>query len=189
MVNLHGPGHQLLRFAYSDASDIGYGGYIVEHGNLVTNGQWSEDDAAQSSTWRKLHAVRLVQESIQVKLKDERVRWFTDNQNVVRIVQHGSGKPTLQAEALAIFSKCVKNHIHIEPEWIPREQNELADYYSRLVDFDDYRLNPAIFRWLNSLWRPHSIDRFANPHNAQIEGFNSRFWTPSSEAIDAFTCN
>ena len=37
---------------------------------------------------------------------------------------------TLQAEALAIFSVCVKNHIHIEPEWIPRDENELADYYS-----------------------------------------------------------
>ena len=84
---------------------------------------------------------------------------------------------------------CVKNHIHIEPEWIPREQNELADYYSRLVDFDDYRLNPAIFRWLDSLWGPHSIDRFANPHNTQIKRFNSRFWTPGSEAIDAYTCN
>ena len=114
-------------------------------------------------------------ESFQAKLKEKRVRWFTDNQNVVRIVQHGSGKPTLQAEALAIFSMCVKNHIHIEPEWIPREQNELADYYNQLVDFDDYRLNPAIFRWLNSLWGTHSIDRFANPHNAQIKWFNSRF--------------
>ena len=80
----------------------------------------------------------------------------------------------------------VKNHIHIDPKWIP---NELANYYSRLVNFDDYRLNPAIFRWLNSLWGLHSIDRFANPHNAQIKQFNARFWTPGSEAIDAFTCN
>ena len=143
MVNLRiWPWPSGVRFAYSDASGTGYGGYMVEHGNLVTNGQWSEDDAAQSSTWHELHVVRLVLESFQAKLKDERVCWLIDSQNVVKIVQHDSGKPTLQAEALAIFSMCVKNHIHTEPKWIPREQNELADYYSESVDFDDYRLNP-----------------------------------------------
>ena len=40
------PRPSAVRFAYSDASGTGYGGYIVEHGNLVANGQWSEDDAA-----------------------------------------------------------------------------------------------------------------------------------------------
>ena len=36
-----------------------------------------------------------------------------------------------------------------EPEWIPREQKELADYYNnRIVDYNDYMLNPSIFAWL-----------------------------------------
>ena len=85
---------------------------------------------------------------------NERVRWFTNNQNVVRIVQHGSGKPALQVEALGIFSLCVNNHIRIEPEWIPREENELADYYSRMVDYDDWMLNPEVFNWLDTIWGP-----------------------------------
>jgi len=183
------PKPSAVRFAYSDASSSGYGGYIVEHGNLVANGQWSENEASQSSTWRELRAVRCVLESFQSKLKDERVRWFTDNQNVVRIVQHGSGKPALQAETLAIFSICMGNHIRMEPEWVPREQNQLADYYSRLVDSDDYMLNPNIFDWLNSFWGPYTIDRFASAHNSQLVRFNSRFWTPGSEAVDTFTCD
>ena len=28
-----------------------------------------------------------------------------------------------------------------ETKWVPREHNQLADYYSRLVDFEDYKLN------------------------------------------------
>ena len=116
----------------------------MEHGNKIANGHWSKSECKQSSTWRKLKAVRRVLESFQSKLENERVRWFTDNQNVVRIVQHGSSNSDLQAEALAIFSLCVKNHIRVEPEWIPREKNELADYYSRLVDHDDWRLNPVV---------------------------------------------
>ena len=147
----HFNGHEIwprpsaLRLVYSDASSIGLGGYMVEHGNLVANGQWSPVEAVHSSTWRELRAVNTVLQSFQGKLRNERVRWFTDNQNVVRIVQHGSPKSDLQAEALEIFSVCVNNKIRLEPEWIPREQNELADYFSRIVDYDDYMLNPSVF--------------------------------------------
>ena len=178
-----------VRVIYSDASSTGFGVYIVEHGNLIANGQWSAEETKSSSTWRELRAVKLVLESFQSKLSNERIRWLTDNQNVVRIVQYGSKNSTLQAEALAIFAICVNNRIHIEPEWIPREQNQLADYYSRINDYDNWMLNPAVFGWLDSSWGPHTIDRFANSGNAQVARFNSRFWTPGSEAVDAFTCD
>ena len=169
------PKPSALRVVYSDASDTGYGGYMVEHGNRVTNGQWLEHEAQESSTWRELRAVRLILESFQTFLKNERVRWFSDNQNVVRIVQYGSRKPTLQAEALAIFSVCMRNLIRIEPEWIPREQNKFADYLSRLVEYDDWMLNPEVFSMLDAKWGPHTVDRFANSANRQVVRFNSRF--------------
>ena len=117
---------------------------MVEHGNLVAIGQWSIDESSQNSTWHKLRAVRLVLESFQSKLENERMRQFTDNQNVMRIVQHGSRVTSLQAEALMIFAVCVASYIHVEPEWVFREQNELVDYYSSLIDYDDWRLNLAV---------------------------------------------
>ena len=60
-----------VRVMYSDASATGYGGYMVERGSLITNGQWSLEEAKQSSTWRELRAVRMVLESFQSKLKHE----------------------------------------------------------------------------------------------------------------------
>ena len=33
---------------------------------------------------------------------------------------------------------------------------------------------------------PHSVDRFANHENTQLLRFNSRFWCPGTEAVDAF---
>ena len=33
---------------YSDASDTGHGGYLVEHGTFTMNGQWSPAESAQS---------------------------------------------------------------------------------------------------------------------------------------------
>jgi len=47
------------------------------------------------------------------------VRWFSDNQNVVRILQMGSRKPDHQKEVLAILSITPKSQIRITPEWIP----------------------------------------------------------------------
>jgi len=97
------PKPSAVRVVFSDASDTGYGRCTVEHGGLIANGQWSGEEAQQSSTWRELRAVSLVLESFGPKLQNERVKWFTDNQNVVRIVLCGSKKPILQREALAIF--------------------------------------------------------------------------------------
>jgi len=35
----------------------------------------------------------------------------------------------------------------------------LADFYSQIVDYDDWMLNPMVFTWLDSLWGPHTIDQ------------------------------
>ena len=40
-----------VRMVYSDASDTGFGGYVVEYGECVTHGQWTASEAKQSSTW------------------------------------------------------------------------------------------------------------------------------------------
>ena len=45
------------RVMYSDASSLGYGGYVVEVGAEFAHGQWSESEASCSSTWRELKAV------------------------------------------------------------------------------------------------------------------------------------
>ena len=103
-----------LRVVYSDASDTGYGGYTVEHGHHMAQGLWTQDEATRSSTWRELRAVRMVLESLMEKLRNQRVRWFSDNQNVVRILQTGSKKHDLQCEALAIFSMSLKHQCNCE---------------------------------------------------------------------------
>ena len=183
------PSPSAIRVVYTDASDTGYAGYTVEHGCHVAHGQWLPHEATQSSTWRELKAVRLVLESLVTKLRNQRVRWFTDNQNVCRIITTGSRKPQLQAEALAIFSASAANNIRIEPEWIPRAENELADYLIRITDYDDWSLDHAIFVSIDLRWGPHTVDRFASHYNMQLPRFNSRFWNPGTEAVDAFTAD
>ena len=57
------------------------------------------------------------------------------------------------------------------------------------MDHDDWMVNPHIFQWIDSVWGPHTIDRFATHYNRHLPRFNSRFWNPDTEAVDTFTCN
>lgn len=85
-------------------------------------------------------------------LKGENIKWFTDNANVVSIVQKGSMKNNLQDLAMNIFQICLEYKISIEIEWIPRELNEQADYLSRTVDFDDWGIVKTVFDDLSREW-------------------------------------
>ena len=153
----------------------------------IAHGQWTEEESARSSTWRELAAVVRVLKALSTKLTNSRVKWFTDNQNVARIVQVGSRVKELQVLSADLFKLALSYEILLEPEWNPRSENELADYVSRIVDFDDWMINPKWFRLIESKWGVHTIDRFASSHNTQVAQFNSRFWDFGSEAVDAFT--
>ena len=114
------------------------------------------------------------------------VAWYSDNQNVVSILLNGSRKVDLQLLALQAFHICLQFHISLVPEWIPRDLNSGADLISRFIDFDDYELNNVVFQGLDELWGPYTVDRLACCYNAKLPRFNSRFFQPGSEAVDAF---
>ena len=84
-------------------------------------------------------------------LHNQRVTWFSDNQNVVKIIEIGSRNPKLQEEALEIYAMAIKWQIRIEPEWIPRELNQRADLLSHMLDRDDWSMHPMVFQRLE-LW-------------------------------------
>ena len=50
-------------------------------------------------------------------------------------------------------------------------------------------LNPEVFQELDVRWGPHTVDRFVDMYNCQLEKFNSRYWNPGTEGVDTFTCN
>ena len=127
--------------------------------------------------------------SVAPKLVNAWVCWFTDNHNVAHILQVGSKKPHLHAVALKKFNMSIQYQIHLEPEWIPREMNEMADLLSRIVDHDDWHLNAAIFAWLDSTYGPLAVNPFADYNNHQLPCFNCRCWNSSSEAVNTLMVN
>ena len=47
--------------------------------------------------------------------------------------------------ALSIYNICCSHGISIEMKWIPRSQNDLADFLSRIFYSDDWGLSPLSF--------------------------------------------
>jgi len=88
------------------------------------------------------------------ELQSQTVSWFTDNQNVVSIVNKGSKVSKLNSISLDIFQKCTLNVITIDVNWIPGDLTHVADGISKIIDYHDYKINDDIFAFLNQKWGP-----------------------------------
>lgn len=67
-----------------------------------------------------------------------------DNQAVSRIAKKGSMKLELQNIAIDVFRSCLENSIVLDVEWLPRSENDRADYLSKIVDKDDWGISKYI---------------------------------------------
>ena len=177
--------------AFSDASGFGYGGYISLCAGALSEGTevfgaWGPYEKLLSSTYREAEAVRRVLNSNADLLHGKTVKWFSDNKNVKSVLKSGNNKKNLQSIALSIQQTCEKRDITIIPEWIPRSQNQGADNLSRGLDSDDWQVQKWVFQALDMAWGKHTIDRFASHLNSHCSRFNSRFWCPGTEGVNAF---
>jgi hypothetical protein len=178
-----------VTLVFSDASDIAAGAFTVEFNEKVFHKAWSKYESMMSSTWRELKAVQLALESFGSSFVGKSLLWHTDNQNCVTIIQKGSTKVHLQELAFSIFSNCLKYSISFNISWIPRKENVKADYISNIVDYEDWQTTVEFFNFIDEIWGPHTVDRFASVSNSKLRRFNSLFWYPEYEAVDAFTQN
>uniref|UniRef100_A0A914WRW9 RNase H type-1 domain-containing protein n=1 Tax=Plectus sambesii TaxID=2011161 RepID=A0A914WRW9_9BILA len=179
------------RVVACDASASAAGAIYVDragHRHVATS-VFSPREAAQSSTYRELITVLFALQSFSQFLKGKRVVFQTDNMGVTAIVRKGSGKSNLQAVAEQIYVFCTRNACSLEVVWVPREDNTEADEASRIVDFDDWGVRAKFFEICDKKWGPHTIDRFADHRNTKLPRFNSKFFVPGTEAVEAFACN
>ena len=177
--------HKPSRIVYSDASISACGSFITLDAK-VFHQNWSDFERSESSTFRELPAVFLSLQALIDSLSARTVVWYTDNQNVARIVNVGSKVPALQRMALDIHRLCLLASVSIDMQWIPRDLNIIADDIGKFVDLDDYSINDGVFHCLDELWGPHTCDRFACHCNAKLPKSNTRFYQPGTSGVNAF---
>ena len=178
------------RIMFSDASDSRYGGFTFSRlGRHICSGRFDEEESASSSTNRELLAVHYCLQSFGELVKNESLQVNVDNWGAAQILSVGSKKPHLQELAMQIFDVATHNNIQIVPRWVPRDQNQIADEFSKLVDTDDWSIDDYSFAYLSSLYGPFTADRFADNSNAKLPIFNSRYHCPGTSGVNAFCEN
>lgn len=177
------------RIVYTDASNFAGAGFLVECADSIVHRMWTPEESLQSSTFRELKAVETTIVSLISKIRNRTVKLYTDNQNVVKIIKSGSMKKSLHDIAINIFSNCIQNQILLEAEWIPRSENEVADYFSKMYDYDDWSISDTVFQFFNNKWGPYDVDLFADCNNFKVTKFFSKFWTPGTSGVDALVFN
>ena len=96
-----------------------------------------------------------------------------DAQNLLGIVNRGSPRLNIDELARELYWLCVERGITIKVEWVPREENAIADEMPKLLIPSDWMVGLAKFKQLEERWRSHIVDLFASGENNQSERFFS----------------
>ena len=134
-----------------------------------------------------MKGIALALDSFKPSLAKKVVKIFTDNQGVSAILKKGSMVLELHSLSSDIEILCRDYNIITIVQWIPREENTIADDLSREIDCDDWGVSNSFFHQIDRRWGPHTVDRFADHVNYKIPVFNSRYSCPGSSAVDAFS--
>ena len=121
-------------------------------------------------------------------MSSETIQWY-DNHNIIDIIHKGSTKHDLQTLALHLYGLFVKKNLRLVPTWIPREENKLADYFSRLNDTDNFSIDYQSFNFIQKKLGVCTIDRFADERIQKLRRINSKYYCPYSEGVNAFSHN
>lgn len=108
-------------------------------------------------------------------LDHQRVKWFSNHQNVVSIIEKGGMKLLLQSTALQIFDLCLYNSVELHIHWSPRYENQEAGYLNRLIGHLERFVNwPNLFFKISTFGGDLIMSILLLP----IATFNLRFCNP-----------
>lgn len=171
--------------AYLHVDSSGYGWGAVLNELKEARGFWYDMDRDSHITFKELKAVRFAIQSFLPQLMGRSVLLHEDNQAVVAVLTHYTTRsPQMMVELRKLWYLLDTHGIHIRPQYIRSAANVWADALSRELDTSDWKLNPRIFKYIDKLWGPHTIDRFASMENAMLPRYNSRWLDPETSGVD-----
>ena len=171
----------------TDTSTSGWGGTTLQKDAA---GIWPTSVQFQHSNYRELLAVYMSLQSLVDDLKGKSVQILSDNVTTVAYINRLGGGSELMSNLMTTIWSFAQNHnIQLTAQHLASILNGRADGLSRVCSPYEWKLNKKAFNFIDALWGPHTIDRFAAVHNHQVKRYNSLYWDPNTEAIDALAQN
>lgn len=177
---------------WTDASDTGWGGVLKIQGeSLETWGYWGPEEFTQHINTKEAKACLLAVQTFKERCRHLCIRWHTDSTVAYHLVRRWKSRcfPLLNV-ALQLWQAAHDLHAVIQPEHNPGVTNCEADRLSRMVEREDWKLNPDLFRQaVHQLGFPPEVDGFATRVNTLLPRFWSLYPQPGCDAVDAFQQN
>lgn len=169
----------------------GWAGILVHKGRThVANGTFVGDACDRNSTWQEVAAVYncLLSFNRNRQLTGAHLHLFTDSQSSCSILTKGRSKdPAIHQWCVRVLMYAISHDITMHVEWIPREENTLADAFSKAFDPSDWVCCDSVFQSLAHAWGMPQFDLFASASNHKVPRFFSLHHCPECVGINAFT--
>ena len=170
----------------TDASGSGWGAVLSAHNCQLASGFWDCRVSGESVNYRELLAVYLALLSFRSALVGKTVEVLSDNvTTVAHINNFGSSNIRLDSVAQDIWAFALQNGVSLVAHHIAGVSNTGPDALSRVSARHEWVIHPFIFRQLDRMFGPHTVDRFASFSTALLPTYNSRFADPCSAGVDA----
>ena len=167
----------------TDASSDGWGAVLS---NLEASGLWNARVSHMSSNARELLAIHMAILSFSSRLRGKCVQVLSDNVTACAYINNlGGPSQDLTTIATSLWVDCHDLGITLRAKHLAGTANTHADRLSRWESPYEWKLHPGLFRYIDSMYGPHTIDRFASLTTSQLAKYNSLYYDPYSHGVDA----
>ena len=177
--------------AATDASDYGWGTWIETPTGVQRWGGLFNSDIIKNEhiNYKELLAVKYLLESSPVDLRDKTLELGIDNTTAMWYLRKTGGRKAKLARLTdRIWNWLLARNVKLKTFHLPGIQNLIADEESRFrkeIHVTDLMVNHQLFKTVNRLWGPCSIDLFATFENRQLPRFASVNPQPGAVWVDA----
>ena len=155
--------------------------------SLICHRNLQLTEKVMDSNARELIAIIYFLASALPHVAGKTITLHTDNMNAAIIGTSGSNKPRLNSYAVLIANICTTNNINLHIVWIPRDINNIADFLSKTIDYEDYQITNLFYNSIcTDFGCTPTVDLFANNNNAKAKKIFSLTYCPGTMGVDAF---
>ena len=172
----------------TDASLEGWGSRLTDGDGCqkYAQGFWSSGMRQKHSNEREITAVLLSLKSFVKDVSGKSVLILSHNVSTVAYINmQGGPSQNLTNVATNIWSVMVQNQIQVKVRHLSGSKNYVADQLSRYSSKYEWMIHPLVFRYLDTIWGPHTCDRFASYLTTQVTKYNSIHADPATSGVDA----
>lgn len=158
-------------------------------GHVPVRGHFSGVATGWHINVKEVAAIRYALDDVSHLLKaGDRIRVVIDSQVALHVTNAlVSRSPSLCHEVRRLHALAQTLGVTLEAEWIPTTENLWADKLSRSKDSTKWQLEKTYFDSLDSVYGPHTVDRFGTSCNTGLPHYNSPVWDQQTLPGDEFS--